>query len=48
LSDLPENFQKKLYNFQKEGVEFGIRNCGRVLIADEMVSNSQKLIFSLK
>lgn len=38
ITDLPQSFQKKLYNFQKEGVEFGVQNYGRVLIADEMVS----------
>jgi len=34
---LPEYFQSKLYSFQKQGIEFGIKNYGRVLIADEMV-----------
>jgi SNF2 family DNA or RNA helicase len=28
--------EKKLYQFQKEGVHFGIKSHGRVLIADEM------------
>jgi len=37
MLDLPTKFQEKLYNFQKEGVAFGLKNCGRVLIADEMV-----------
>jgi len=37
ITDLPRNFQEKLYKFQKEGVSFGLKNCGRVLIADEMV-----------
>ena len=33
-STLP--FFQKLYGFQKESVEFGIRHRGRLLLADEM------------
>jgi len=33
---LPKQIFSKLYKFQKEGVEFGLSNMGRILIADEM------------
>ena len=34
---LPVELTNKLYNFQKQGIEFGLRHCGRILIGDEMV-----------
>lgn len=37
ITSLPESLQGKLYEFQKKGIEFGVKNYGRVLIADEMV-----------
>lgn len=27
---------KNLYEFQKEGIQFGLKNYGRILLADEM------------
>lgn len=42
IIDLPKKFQEKLYSFQKKGVEFGIQNFGRVLIADEMVRKTHQ------
>lgn len=33
---LPESLSKNLYNFQKQGVEFGVNNFGRILLGDEM------------
>lgn len=36
FTSLPRNLQITLYKFQKEGIEFGIRKKGRLLIADEM------------
>jgi len=47
LSDLPEELYQKLYPFQKKGVEFGIRNFGRVLIGDEMVYFCFEELFKL-
>ncbi|CAI2382484.1 unnamed protein product [Moneuplotes crassus] len=36
LDNLPESLLKKLLNFQKHGVEYCIRKCGRAIIGDEM------------
>ena len=36
IDKLPPNMLKTLYEFQKEGINFGIKKNGRVLIADEM------------
>ena len=36
LDSLPTHILSQLYNFQKEGVEFGLKHFGRVLIGDEM------------
>jgi SNF2 family DNA or RNA helicase len=36
ISVLPEKLASSLYNFQKEGIEAGIRMFGRILIGDEM------------
>ena len=36
LENLPEAMQKKIYEFQKEGITFGISNFGRILLGDEM------------
>jgi len=36
INDLPKNLLRKLYPFQKQGVEFAIKNKGRCIIADEM------------
>ncbi|XP_068735880.1 uncharacterized protein [Montipora capricornis] len=36
LDFLPRSLKKSLFNFQKEGVRFGISKQGRCLIADEM------------
>ena len=33
---LPEEFRKKLYDFQKEGIKFGIEHHCRYLLADDM------------
>lgn len=33
---MPEKLASSLYNFQKEGIEAGIRMFGRILIGDEM------------
>ena len=33
---LPKMFWEKLYEFQKEGISFAIKQHGRVLIGDEM------------
>ncbi|EAR82842.2 helicase carboxy-terminal domain protein (macronuclear) [Tetrahymena thermophila SB210] len=35
-NELPQKTVTNLYNFQKQGVQFGLKNNGRVLIADEM------------
>lgn len=36
LENLPEAMQKKIYEFQKQGITFGISNFGRILLGDEM------------
>ena len=36
LFELPPSMYSTLYNFQKKGIEFGIRRDGRFLLADEM------------
>ena len=36
INELPNKLQNTLYNFQKEGINFGIEKNGRLLIADEM------------
>lgn len=36
IDDLPECLKKVLYKFQVEGVAFGLKQCGRVLLCDEM------------
>ena len=33
---LPETMLKVMFNFQKEGVKYGINKFGRLLIGDEM------------
>ena len=33
---LPSDFEKRLFNYQKEGIQFGLSRHGRVLLADEM------------
>ena len=38
LSRLPPGMQKQLMSFQADGVRFGLRRNGRLLIADEMGS----------
>ena len=36
LKSLPESLMKTLYEFQREGIEFGLSKFGRCLIGDEM------------
>lgn len=36
ISMLPDKLASSLYNFQKQGIEAGIRFFGRILIGDEM------------
>ena len=36
IEDLPECMKKVLYKFQKQGVAFGIKKSGRLLLGDEM------------
>jgi len=36
IDDLPISFLKNLYEYQKEGIKFGINNKARCIIADEM------------
>ena len=36
INELPNKLQNTLYDFQKEGINFGIEKNGRLLIADEM------------
>lgn len=36
ILDIPFSMSTKLYNFQKLGIEFGIKKKGRILLADEM------------
>ena len=36
IEELPNKLKKTLYDFQKEGINFGIEKNGRLLIADEM------------
>jgi hypothetical protein len=38
--DLPESITSCVYQFQKDGVAFGIKNKGRILLADEMVRST--------
>ena len=38
IEELPQNIYQNLYEYQKEGIQFGINNYGRLLIADEMVN----------
>jgi len=42
LERIPGEVLNKLFEFQKEGVEFGIKRGCRVLIADEMVNSNTK------
>jgi len=34
--DIPQNTKSRLYPFQREGVQFGLKHGGRLLLADEM------------
>ena len=36
INSLPNNFLQYLYEFQKEGIKFGLERKGRILLADEM------------
>lgn len=36
IDDLPSGLKNTLYPFQKKGVAFGLKKCGRILIGDEM------------
>ena len=36
INDLPEEFSKNLYEFQKEGIAFGLSRFGRMMLGDEM------------
>ena len=36
INSLPDNFLQCLYDFQKEGIKFGLERKGRILLADEM------------
>ena len=36
IDSLPNNFLSVLYQFQKDGINFGIERKGRILLADEM------------
>jgi len=36
INNLPKNLYNKLYDFQRAGVEFAVKNKGRCIIADEM------------
>lgn len=36
LGTLPEELSKNLYEFQKQGIEFGVKRFGRILLGDEM------------
>ena len=36
INSLPNNFLQCLYEFQKEGIKFGLERKGRILLADEM------------
>lgn len=36
VNDLPTKLYNALYEYQKEGIQFGIKQHGRILIADEM------------
>ena len=36
INSLPDNFLQCLYDFQKDGIEFGLERKGRILLADEM------------
>jgi len=36
LDKLPEWMSKNLYEFQKKGIEYGVRRFGRMLLGDEM------------
>lgn len=36
MQNLPQDLQKSLYQFQKDGVTFGIEKYGRLLLGDEM------------
>jgi len=36
LEKLPDSMLKKLYDFQKKGIEFGVKKFGRILLGDEM------------
>jgi len=36
LNSLNPDLRNKLYKFQLQSVEFGLKNLGRILLADEM------------
>ena len=36
INSLPDKFLSYLYDFQKEGIKFGLQRKGRILLADEM------------
>lgn len=36
ISILPEGLSNNLYEFQKKGIEFGVKRFGRILLGDEM------------
>ena len=36
IDSLPDNFLQCLYDFQKDGIKFGLERKGRILLADEM------------
>jgi SNF2 family DNA or RNA helicase len=36
VDQLPEKMKALLYPFQREGIEFGLKKYGRLLLGDEM------------
>jgi hypothetical protein len=42
MKDLPKSLLAKLYDYQKVCVQHGIKQLGRILIADEMVPQPPK------